>query len=436
MSAATTMETPYTVQAYGSFNPFLAQQAASQNYFAPTAAGAQPYVPYSSFALQQTSGPAISQAAYLPNQTPPPQPHNQSRPGRQAGSSHMLANPNLTCISPPNTSSNTQLVAVVVTIARGASYDRLFQDVPQQSAEGTRVATYTATGRSLSHLLRAFRTNDPIPSNPAWADFRQLLTDIRLVDAASVVFNWECCAGCSCEAFGDHSEGQHPREIVMDLMELLLQRGHMVMVSDFSLKALIKQWSERRLGPNPFKKLGEFGGTMRLNFEPEILAACPSAQLQKAGEMSEDGTAQVHAMPSTIAYTVDATKADTSRYTLQVLTVASQMQGIDIDDLPPHLLCSSGGHRGAAGHVLLQYPSGGRLLASAGHWVELAHIGVSEQRLLDVAASSYGAAYSADVQRQFESCPTAGDRAQLVQSMASQYIQQSVPCAYSAARTI
>ncbi len=31
----------------------------------------------------------------------------------------------------------------------------------------------------------------------------------------------------------------------------------MVMFSDFSLKALINQWDESKLGPNPFKKVGE-----------------------------------------------------------------------------------------------------------------------------------------------------------------------------------
>jgi hypothetical protein len=33
----------------------------------------------------------------------------------------------------------------------------------------------------------------------------------------------------------------------------------MVMCSDFSLKALIGNWNENLLGPNPFIKIGEFG---------------------------------------------------------------------------------------------------------------------------------------------------------------------------------
>merc|ERR1711865_525412 len=167
-------------------------------------------------------------------QSPPP-PLNTFPPrARQGGPAR---GPNVVRIHQAVCDDTAKVVAVVVTIARGASYDQLFQQVPQLSEDGTRVATYSASGRSLSHLLQALRDNshDTLPDDSAWRDFRQLLADIREVDAASVVFNWECCAGCQCEQFGDHTEGQRPREIVMDLMEMLLQRGHMVMCSDFSL---------------------------------------------------------------------------------------------------------------------------------------------------------------------------------------------------------
>merc|ERR1711879_666382 len=125
--------------------------------------------------------------------------------------------------------------------------------------------------------------------------------DIRSVEPLCVVFNWECCSTCAHEAFHQPDEDPRCREIVMDLMQLLLERGHMVMCSDFSLKALIKQWSERRLGPNPFVKIGDFGGSFQLHFDPDVLAQCPSSQLQKAGEMSSDGSARLHAMSNTIA---------------------------------------------------------------------------------------------------------------------------------------
>merc|ERR1711879_1064072 len=201
--------------------------------------------------------------------------------------------------------------------------------------------------------------------------------DIRSVEPLCVVFNWECCSTCAHEAFQQPDEDPRCREIVMDLMQLLLERGHMVMCSDFSLKALIKQWSERRLGPNPFVKIGDFGGSFQLHFDPDMLAQCPSSQLQKAGAMSSDGSARLHAMSNTIAYTVDKRKADTSAYTLQVLTVASGMSGANLEALPSHLTCEVAGHRG-----------------------------VTEERLLHVAEASYGEAYSAEVRAQFASCAT------------------------------
>jgi len=366
-----------------------------------------------------------AQAASVPQAVPPPPQSLGSRSYRggfrRASDSR---DPNIKRISNDAPQGST-LAAVVITISRGNSYDRLFQTVPQVGDEGTHVATYTASGKSLFHILRALTesTAGPVTS----PDFQELLADIRSVEP-SVVFNWECCSTCAHGAFHEPHEDPRCREVVMNLMHLLLRRGHMVMCSDFSLKALIKQWSESRLGPNPFVKIGEFGGSMQLNFDPSTLAGCPSAQLQKAGEMSSDGSAILHAMPSTIAYTVDMRKADTSAYTLEVLTVASGMDGIDVEGLPPHLTCEAAGHRGAAGHVILRYPSGGMLLVSAGHWVELSNIGVTEERLLEVAAASYGAAYSAEVSTRFASCTTVVERNSLVQSMAQQYVQQSPPC--------
>lgn len=146
--------------------------------------------------------------------------------------------------------------------------------------------------------------------------------------------------------------------------------------------------------------------------------------------MSEDGCVEVGALGGTLAFTVDSRIcADT--YSLEVLTVATGMRGINLD-LPENLLCRAGGHAGAAGHVLLKYPSGGALLASSGHWIELARINVSEDQLLQVAASSYGAFYSGQVQQQMESMSGAARR-EYVQSVASTMVQQSAPCSYSRA---
>lgn len=44
----------------------------------------------------------------------------------------------------------------------------------------------------------------------------------------------------------------------------MIDRGHMTMFSDFSLKALIAQWDKKIMGPNPFVKVKEFGGNFTL----------------------------------------------------------------------------------------------------------------------------------------------------------------------------
>lgn len=49
-------------------------------------------------------------------------------------------------------------------------------------------------------------------------------------------------------------------EHVMKFLKIILDRGHMAMFSDFSLKALIAQWKAEVLGPNPFKQVGGHTG--------------------------------------------------------------------------------------------------------------------------------------------------------------------------------
>merc|ERR1711879_918885 len=106
-------------------------------------------------------------------------------------------------------------------------------------------------------------------------------------------------------------------------------------------------------------------------------ASCPSAQLQKLGELAKDGEATLGAMGGTIAYSVQWSKADCSAYNCQVLTVMTEFDGKAA--LPPSgAVCQVGAHAGLAGHVLLSYPSGGQLLASASHWIELSHLEVTE----------------------------------------------------------
>eukprot|EP00930_Biecheleria_cincta_P080965 TRINITY_DN694_c0_g1_i2.p1 TRINITY_DN694_c0_g1~~TRINITY_DN694_c0_g1_i2.p1 ORF type:complete len:624 (-),score=91.78 TRINITY_DN694_c0_g1_i2:199-2070(-) len=322
-------------------------------------------------------------------------------------------------------SEDDVLVGVIVTISDGTSYDALFTQVPQVAGEGQRVATYGASPASLPHLISALSGNqvqERLPGN-LYRNLRRLVADVTEVQPDSVVFNWECCSGCCGEHFQNGA-------VVMNLVKHLLDRGHMVMFSDFSLKALIKEWRDDLLGLNPFIKVSEFGGTFQLRFDPAMLQGCPSAQLQKLGELASDGKAHLHAMGGTIAFSVDWTKADCSAYSCQVLTVMSQTNGQPVDAPVSQHSCEVGGHRGWAGHVLLSYPSGGRLIASAGHWVELTHLDVNEADLLR-AAASYGAAFSNEVRASMSSCVSDADRQRTIQTYSSQMVQQSSPACYS-----
>ena len=50
-----------------------------------------------------------------------------------------------------------------------------------------------------------------------------------------------------------------------------------------------------------------------------------------------------------------------------------------------HMKCKIGEHVGSAGHVLLTFKSGGHLLTSMGHWVELMKVDTSEKKLFEIA---------------------------------------------------
>ena len=185
------------------------------------------------------------------------------------------------------------------------------------------------------------------------------MKSIGQVDADCVVLNWECCGGYSGKEF---PEG---KDKLFSFLKIAIDRGHMCMFSDFSLKALVKNWDEKyELGPNPFVQTTEHTGNFVLRFNPGQLKECPSAQLQTVGDMAQQGMCNVMAAGGTIVYSVDKTKLDHKIYKLQVLTVVPTIKATS-----DKLNCKIGEFEGNAGHVLLTYPSGGMILTSMGHWV-------------------------------------------------------------------
>ena len=164
------------------------------------------------------------------------------------------------------------------------------------------------------------------------------------------------------------------------------------MFSDFSLKTLIGQWNAQVLGPNPFVMFFEYAGNVVLQFDPARLKRSPSAQLQLVGALSDGGMSNVKARSETIRYTVNQTvPLETDRYALEVLSVASNVLCINS---PSEI----GTAKRAAGHCLLTYPKGGKILTSMTHWISLMDIDTSEKKIIEVARMNYGDAYADEME--------------------------------------
>eukprot|EP01116_Phalansterium_solitarium_P023658 TRINITY_DN8400_c0_g1_i1.p1 TRINITY_DN8400_c0_g1~~TRINITY_DN8400_c0_g1_i1.p1 ORF type:complete len:413 (+),score=96.47 TRINITY_DN8400_c0_g1_i1:142-1239(+) len=327
-------------------------------------------------------------------------------------------------VEPAASEGNLPVVAVIATIKQAGSFDKLFSDVPQKAPDG-RVSVYCFS----YDCLRAIRTRlagqdrTPAAGGSVESVVDEFVRDVASVQPESVVFNFECCSGCSNDRFPSGF-----KDDVMELTQFALARKHMLMFSDFSLKALIAEWSEPHLGRNPFVQLGAFAGSFELRFSPAGLAQCPSSQLRTVGELCEKGVAAVKAMSNTIVYSVDAARADNSDYTLQVLTVATRLGVFVLDDYKPKLVTVDG-HQGAAGHVLLRYPSGGLLLTSCGHWLELTQLDTNMESVIRFA-SSYGAEYQQRVSTEILSAGPA-DRGRVTQQWAAQMVQMQSPAMYT-----
>lgn len=133
-------------------------------------------------------------------------------------------------------------------------------------------------------------------------------------------------------------------------------------------------------------------------------------------------------MSNTIMYTIDRAVADNPSYTYQILTLGTAFNGSAADfnlSIPSLPLV-----KGIAGHVLLTYPSGGTMLTSCGHWLELSKLDVSLDSLLNCATSNWGEAYTNEIRAAINATPVQ-QQAAMVQQYANQFVQQASPCLYS-----
>jgi len=282
-----------------------------------------------------------------------------------------------------------------------------------------RVSVFLINNGSLNAIKQAMEGQK---SDNATID--ELAKDIQKVNPQSVVFNWECCSDCSSNTFGRYNDD------VMIMAKFLLDRKHMVMFSDFSLKALIAQWQPDKLGPNPFCQIGTFSESMDLRFKAGVLKECPSAQLAKVGQLCENGEATVHALGGTIMYTVNKeamAPSFTNAYKLEILTIAVRC---GTDAIPQDKHCSVFAYSGAAGHVLLRYPSGGLLLTSSGHWIELVRLDVTEEGLLKEAERQYGTSRAKEMYSEMQTV-NGEARNRMMQGYSSRMVQECAPCSYT-----
>jgi len=149
-----------------------------------------------------------------------------------------------------------------------------------------------------------------------------------------------------------------------------------------------------------------------------------------------------HALGGTKAYGVDPNVRP-----VRVLTIVSHLEGKPAADFAagspdakpqglfrarktstpkPKGLCELGGVVGLAGHCIVDFPGGGRLLTSCPHWIELSRLDASEEAVLAVARERYGDAYCDGLQQQFEQM---GDNQQARKAFASsnacEFVQRS-----------
>mmetsp|Transcript_58098 Transcript_58098/g.107289 ORF Transcript_58098/g.107289 Transcript_58098/m.107289 type:complete len:396 (-) Transcript_58098:159-1346(-) len=337
--------------------------------------------------------------------------------------------------------ANDKLVGVVVTISSGSSYDPMFREVQPVTVEGERISTYSMSCESVCDL-HSYLGAAATPRSEMW---QRLVLDVQSVPADSVVFNWECCSGCGDHAFPCKSRvlGSKVSKLMpsmpwtsssatMQFMGYAIGAGFTVMCSDYSLKSLIYEWSTEHLGPNPFKIVGKCNQQFVLEFVPQELQneEVPQ-QLQVVGELcASEGKAVVRALGNTIAYTVKRDREATDLYDLKVLTVVSSDDSGCAQNLDHFSRCEIGTgdvvRTGSAGHVTLTYRSGGQLVASNGHWIELTRINTSLDAVIQCAQKNYGDAEVASFRQEYATKGSSMEQMDCVQKRAQKMVQQSV----------
>lgn len=320
--------------------------------------------------------------------------------------------------------------AVIVTIRSNGSYDRMFRDVLQHSPNRDySVALFEMDYETISTFFSYLITEGSIPDQDSKTAIRQVMDAIELVDPGSVLFNFECCAFCTRKEF------RGMRDKLMQFLRALINRGYMAMFSDFSLKGLIAQWDPALLGPNPFHHIGKCEDHIELVFDCNELRNCASAQLRNLGSLYDGiGKATMKCMGNNIIYTLrEPRQYEHALYTVDVLSIATDFGKFWTLDPKQHKMRKLylNDQVGYAGHVMLTYRSGGRILASAGHWMDLHKVDALPQKVIETMELMYGSEYATDIKTELDLAPSDDTVCEIVQRSVRQIVLSSAPCSYS-----
>merc|ERR1711988_1109459 len=109
---------------------------------------------------------------------------------------------------------------------------------------------------------------------------------------------------------------------------------------------------------------------------------------------------------------------------------AGDMSGFNLENgLPVDMRCEVKNVYGAAGHVLLTYPSGGTMLVSAGHWLELMQLDVSVESLRTTAMKSWGREKTYEMMGKLDDRSlTSEEHSTMLQKYAHDLVTSSAPC--------
>lgn len=309
-----------------------------------------------------------------------------------------------------------EVCALIITINNNSSYDSLYQTKPQFPPDPSQyISVYQMTYQALPHLEKVLKGEK--------VDLMEDITrDLERLDGENVVINFECCSGCNDSGF-TILEGK----FIINLIKQFIDLKFVVMFSDFSLKGLIHAWNNYDncpLGPNPFvRERIDASGSLELQFLPNQLIDCEFSQLQNVGELCDKGVANVHAMSSTILYSIN-TKQPNSFYDIEILSLVTKY---DQRNAPRKNVI--GKLEGLAGHVALKFNNGGRILTSCGHWIELEKLDTSPETVFAHAEKYYGAEYSSKMRSDYANMKVE-DQLEQCRVYANNAVQTSAPCKY------